>query len=454
MAIEFSCPNCHQQVRTPDSAAGKKGKCPHCQAIVLIPAVIAPGTPPAAAPKPAPTPKPAAKPAPKPAASSEVIEFACPTCQKSVRTPPSAAGKKGKCPHCQTIVQIPEAGSRWVGGPPSTPKSAAPKEPSQPAPGPGAAWSNPPASDPYGGLTPLPDTGDGLTPLDDPYGGLTPLPNDPLAGLPVIPQQPAPVASPFGGAPSSIPNPLGVAPGQAMNPYAPPTPTSWGSDAYSRALEKAGPRGERRPGLPWERDPSAESFWETLNLVLGSPGDAFCRMQREGGIGNPMGYIMVGTVLGNLATAIYVIIAMGIASAALGEFDPANFAMMAFGQLVQAVISSVTSAAIGTFLGAAVFHVCLLMVGGGGAGYEATYRATCFTWGSTYILYLIPIVGPIIGFFYGIAVLIHAFSNTHQISGGKATIAVLLPAAFCLICCLGLAAVLGTVIMEAMSEMQ
>ena len=454
MAIEFTCPNCHQHVRTPDSAAGKKGKCPHCLAIVLIPAVIAPGNPPAPAPKPA----------PRAATASDVIEFACPTCQKSVRTPPSAAGKKGKCPHCQTIVQIPEAGSRWVGGPPSAPKPAAPKTLTKPAAAPGAAWSNPPASDPYGGLTPLPDAGDGLTPLDDPlggltplsdpYGGLTPLPNDPLAGLPVLPQQPAPVASPFGGAPSSIPNPLGVAPGQALNPYAPPSPTSWGTDAYTRAIAKAGPREERRPGLPWERDPSAESFWETTNLVLGSPGEAFRQMQRDGGIGNPLGFIMVGTVLGNLATIIYFIIALGIFWAAFGEFDPAEFAMMAVGNLVQNVIGSVSQAAIGTFISAAIFHVCLLMVGGGQAGYEATYRAVCFTWGATYILHLIPFVGPIIGFFYGIAVLIHAFTHTHQMGGGRATIAVLLPAAFCLICCLGLAVILVPLILEAVNELQ
>lgn len=465
MAIEFTCPNCHQHVRTPDSAAGKKGKCPHCLAIVLIPAVIVPGNPPTPTPKPAPPPKPAAKPAPKATAASDVIEFACPTCQKSVRTPPSAAGKKGKCPHCQTIVQIPEAGSRWVGGPQSTAKPAAPKTPGKPAPAPGAAWSNPPASDSYGGLTPLPDPGDGLTPLDDPhggltplndpYGGLTPLPNDPLAGLPVLPQQPVPAASPFGGVPSSIPNPLGVAPGQALNPYAPPSPTSWGADAYIRAAASQVRPREDRHGLPWERDPSAESFWETMNLVLGSPGEAFRQMQREGGVGNPMGFVMVGTVIGNLAMIIYVLIGIGIASAAVGQFDPAEFAMTAVGSLVQNVIGSVSSAAIGTFLTAAVFHVCLLMIGGGHAGYEATYRAICFTWGATYILYLIPFpIGPIISFFYGIAVLIHAFSNTHQISGGKATIAVLLPAAFCLICCLGLALVLGTAIMEAMNELQ
>ncbi len=37
--IEFSCPHCRRPVRTPRGAAGKKGKCPSCGAIVDIPIV-------------------------------------------------------------------------------------------------------------------------------------------------------------------------------------------------------------------------------------------------------------------------------------------------------------------------------------------------------------------------------------------------------------------------------
>ncbi|WP_254511369.1 hypothetical protein [Anatilimnocola floriformis] len=54
MTIEFPCPQCSQVVRTPDAAAGKKGKCPSCQAVVVIPA--APTAPSAAAKAVAPKP--------------------------------------------------------------------------------------------------------------------------------------------------------------------------------------------------------------------------------------------------------------------------------------------------------------------------------------------------------------------------------------------------------------
>lgn len=60
MAIEFVCPYCDAQIRVPDKAAGKSGKCPRCTHKLLVPRVSAPlpavpaaPTPPPAAPPPA-----------------------------------------------------------------------------------------------------------------------------------------------------------------------------------------------------------------------------------------------------------------------------------------------------------------------------------------------------------------------------------------------------------------
>lgn len=92
MTIEFPCPQCAQLVRTPDAAAGKKGKCPSCSAVVTIPAAKS-------------SPPPAARKATEPPVGP--IEFFCSSCGQIVRTPRSAAGKKGKCPHCAEIVLIP-----------------------------------------------------------------------------------------------------------------------------------------------------------------------------------------------------------------------------------------------------------------------------------------------------------------------------------------------------------
>ncbi len=38
MSIELNCPQCEKQIRAPDNAGGKYGKCPYCETKVYIPA--------------------------------------------------------------------------------------------------------------------------------------------------------------------------------------------------------------------------------------------------------------------------------------------------------------------------------------------------------------------------------------------------------------------------------
>jgi len=39
MAVELECPRCRRKLRVPDSAAGRRGKCPSCGAFVDVPAL-------------------------------------------------------------------------------------------------------------------------------------------------------------------------------------------------------------------------------------------------------------------------------------------------------------------------------------------------------------------------------------------------------------------------------
>jgi hypothetical protein len=252
-----------------------------------------------------------------------------------------------------------------------------------------------------------------------PLPTLTPLPSDPLAGL-----QPV--------------NPLGrplPKPSPAFNPYASPAATSYSAPAYQprRYLD-----GNRR-GLPWENEPSMDSFGDTMSEVLGNPADAFQQMRRGGGIGNPMGYFIIGGVIGQIANAIYSTIIRAIVFAAVGDgpFPFEGLIILGAIELIGGIFGAIIAGVLLMFISAAIYHVCLLMVGGGHAGYEATYRALCFGLGSIYVLNAIPIVGPLIGFFYMFVVLIHAFTHTHEMGGGQAALAVFLP--LILICCFCLA---------------
>lgn len=47
--MQVTCSNCQSKIRVPDSAAGKKGKCPKCGNVIVIPALEAPADEPAPA---------------------------------------------------------------------------------------------------------------------------------------------------------------------------------------------------------------------------------------------------------------------------------------------------------------------------------------------------------------------------------------------------------------------
>src|SRR5437899_9069691 len=54
-------------------------------------------------------------------------------------------------------------------------------------------------------------------------------------------------------------------------------------------------------GLPWEHRQDRgffNAFVETLMLVLTKPGEAFLMMRREGGLGEPLIYALIGGCIG------------------------------------------------------------------------------------------------------------------------------------------------------------
>lgn len=257
-----------------------------------------------------------------------------------------------------------------------------------------------------------------------PTAGLTPLPASPLPNefLPLL----APLsADPLAGLPAA--NPLGIPPskmGGTLNPYSSPAATSYNQAAYQ-------PRqitDRHRRGLPWEVDPSMDSFGDTMNLVLGSPQEAFQMMRRSGGVGNPMGFFIIGGVIGQIANSIYATIAEAIFYSTLDAPFPIEvLAITGAIRLIGGIFVVILSGVIGMFISAAIGHLSLMAVGGANAGYEATYRVLCFGAGSIAVLNAIPLIGPLIGMFYVLVILIHGYTHAHEIPGGKATLAVFLP---------------------------
>jgi hypothetical protein len=80
----------------------------------------------------------------------------------------------------------------------------------------------------------------------------------------------------------------------------------------------------------------------------------------------------------------------------------------------------------GLYIGSAIVHVCLTLVGGSRRGFEATFRVIAYS-GATEIFSLIPFIGSIATVIYVLPITIIGLRETHGTSTGKAVIAVFLP---------------------------
>jgi len=80
--IRFCCEHCANKISVRDKHAGKRGKCPTCGNVIVIPA------------------------------ESTVIDFHCENCGRKISVPEVHAGKKGKCPKCKHLVVVPRQTER------------------------------------------------------------------------------------------------------------------------------------------------------------------------------------------------------------------------------------------------------------------------------------------------------------------------------------------------------
>jgi hypothetical protein len=180
---------------------------------------------------------------------------------------------------------------------------------------------------------------------------------------------------------------------------------------------------------PWEDMASIGLFtalFRTMKQVLFSPTEFFKNMPVSKGMGSPLLYGVIisffGTTIGLLeqfALAGF----MGSASHVEGT-GGVNFFQTAF-LLIYAFFLPIIIA-IGLFIGSAIFHICLLIVGAGKRRFEATFRVVTYA-SSSQAFALVPFVGGFIIVIYNLVLWTIGFRESHHTTTGKAFIAVLLP---------------------------
>lgn len=87
--------------------------------------------------------------------------------------------------------------------------------------------------------------------------------------------------------------------------------------------------------------------------------------------------------------------------------------------------------AFNVFLGTGLTHLCLMMLGGANRPFEATFRVNCYAYGGSMPLVIVPFCGGFIVGIWGLVLEIIGIASVHQISTGKAVLAVLLPTIVC-----------------------
>lgn len=212
--------------------------------------------------------------------------------------------------------------------------------------------------------------------------------------------------------------------------------------------------GDDRSGPPWESRSSGidlEAMLATVKGVLFQPAATFRSMRREGGMGGPLLFaVILGTISGWFGLLWQGFIqSLGFLSEGVGD----QWLIGYIGLMVIAVLMP-GFVLIGAFVSSAFWHVSLFLVGGAKKSFETTFRVTAYVSGATNLFQIIPFCGGFIGGFWYLVAMIIGVREAHEISTGRAVLAILLPIILCCACFLVVwIFFLGPVIINAIQEM-
>src|SRR5205823_12855691 len=161
-------------------------------------------------------------------------------------------------------------------------------------------------------------------------------------------------------------------------------------------------------------------------------------MSGEGGLGDPFLYAVIGAGIGCMVSFLF-----SIGFQSLGWFGGRHNAFaamigMGLGSILFVILVPLF-VVIGLFIGSAILHVCLMIVGGAKQSFETTFRVVAFSQGSTGPLQMIPVCGGVIAAVWAIIINCIGLARAHEIETGRAVLAVLLPLILCFGCAAGAA---------------
>lgn len=216
-----------------------------------------------------------------------------------------------------------------------------------------------------------------------------------------------------------------------------PVPLPGQASYLSPSVSGDVPSWEQKGEIGWLR-----GFFATVKEVLVEPVATFKRMKTTGGIWQPFLFLLIGT---GAATVLSFAVQFGLQGAmgAFGASQNEEIAKLLSAQgmgmgvgLVGVLVLLPLFLFVGSFIGAGLWHVSLMILGGATKPFEATYRVFCYAGGSVALVNLVPCCGGIVAEIWRIVAGAIGLSEVHGVSTGKAVLAILLPTILCCALCI------------------
>lgn len=214
------------------------------------------------------------------------------------------------------------------------------------------------------------------------------------------------------------------------------------------------PPGSVPDTLPWESRSqigAARAYVETVTQFLSNADAAWARTRESGGLEDPLLFAIASAVVGALFRAIYALIFAPVWMRFI-PFAIRNRWMAAWPHRIHGApgcalvlwpIATAIAATVGLFVAAAIFHLCLMLVGGlksSASGFEGTFRTVSYS-SVSMLAQAVPFVGGLVALVWGFYLNVRGAVRMHRTTSGRAAAALLIPLALVILLLLAVLAV-------------
>jgi hypothetical protein len=219
-----------------------------------------------------------------------------------------------------------------------------------------------------------------------------------------------------------------------------------GSPPVAAPLAVTAPPAAAASGLPWEHRQQlgfVKAWFDTVSLLITRPSEAFTMMRPEGGLIDPLLFGLIGGCAGSVVSILFQGLLQSVPGFAGGNDIFNYFGVSHWAFIIIYAVLSPLLVVLGLFIGSAILHLCLMLVGGANRSFETTFRVVCFAGGAANLFSMIPMCGGIIAAVYHIVLNCIGLSRAHPTTTGKALLAIFLPIIVCCGVCILFGLALG-----------